>query len=131
MSKKIISLTLFFTLFLQIVSIDDVNAITAEDAIAGIKYGTKILKKTCVWLAPKSNAASSWVWSNLCKRATKIRKQYVDIKHVCPKIVRKIPLRPMSEINPSPPIVAIRSQRTTVDIPIITPGNNTGIIETE
>ena len=46
-------------------------------------------------------------------------------------MVKNIPFLPISAINPSPPIVAIRSQRTTVEIPIITPGNKTGIIETE
>ena len=29
-----------------------------------------------------------------------MRKQYVEIKQVCPNIVKKIPLRPISEVNP-------------------------------
>ena len=37
MSKKIISLTLFFTLFLQLVSTDDVNAITAEERLEEVE----------------------------------------------------------------------------------------------
>ena len=99
--------------------------------MAGMRYGTKIFRKTWDWLAPRSSAASSWVVSNLCKRATNIKKQYVEIKHVCPRIVKNIPFLPNSEINPSPPNVAIRSHNTTVDIPIITPGNKTGIIDIE
>ena len=48
-----------------------------------------------------------------------------------PVNIHEIPFLPISDIKPSPPMVAILSHKTTVDIPIITPGNKTGIIEIE